>query len=36
MGYFSNFCNKLPKVNNHTLGENSPNLATLLALKVSL
>jgi hypothetical protein len=29
MGYFRNFP-KLPKVNNHTMGENSPNLVTLI------
>jgi hypothetical protein len=30
LGYFCDFLKKLPKVNNCPLGENSPNLVTLL------
>jgi hypothetical protein len=32
MGYFSNF-QKLPKVNNHPMDENSPNLVTLARVR---
>jgi hypothetical protein len=32
--YFSNF-QKLPKVNNRPMGENSPNLVTLLATTIA-
>jgi hypothetical protein len=34
-GYFCNF-QKLPKVNNHPLGENSPNLVNLKSMVTQL
>jgi hypothetical protein len=35
VGYFCNFEKTRTKVNNHPLGENSPNLVTLLPLPPS-
>jgi hypothetical protein len=31
VGYFCHFSKKLPKVNNDSLGENWPNLVTLVS-----